>query len=177
MSNEAPRTRDEAGFEAFFGERFTPTVFRLMARESRLAQADAEDIVSAAFWETSENWSKIRDPEGYLWDRVAKRHIDFWRKLKTREAEHLCDPAESIATKPAPEGEEPEQCVGVLHLRELIGKLSTDDQRVINMESWGVSHEDVAKALGVTEGTYRVRLHRAKRRLEKLVNEEAGGQR
>ncbi|MEU6258648.1 sigma factor-like helix-turn-helix DNA-binding protein [Streptomyces sp. NPDC047043] len=169
MSNEAPRTMDE--FRSFFRTRYNPTVRRLMARESRLAQADAEDVVAAAFQETAQWWTSVRDPEAFLWDRVIKRHVDFWRKQQALR-EVPCEMSEKIVVQTAPKDGEPEHCVGLLRLNELIGQLSTDDQRVIAMDYFGATAAQQAKELGTTEQAARVRLHRAKKRLQKLVTQE-----
>jgi RNA polymerase sigma factor (sigma-70 family) len=169
VSNE-PRATDE--FRSFFRARYNPTVRRLMAREPRLSQADAEEIVSTAFNETSRWWSTVRDPEAFLWDRVSKRNVDFWRKQQTLQ-EFPCEISETIIAKTAPKDGEPEHCVDLLRLNELIGELSPDDQRLIAMDYLGATAAEQAEELGTTEGAIRVRLHRAKKRLETLVNREA----
>ncbi|MEV0487257.1 sigma factor-like helix-turn-helix DNA-binding protein [Streptomyces sp. NPDC050508] len=173
MSDEAPRTKDE--FSPFFRARFNPTVRRLMAREPRLAQVDAEVIVSIAFEETSRGWSKVRDPEAFLWDRVSLRLMDFWRKnMRRASEEYLCADTEKVVMQTAPKDGEPEHCIDVFRLQELIGELSPLDQRVIAMDYLGATCAEQAKALGMLEGTFRVCLHRAKQRLKKLVDGEAG---
>ncbi|KQX77053.1 MULTISPECIES: RNA polymerase sigma factor [unclassified Streptomyces] len=170
MSSEAPRTADE--FESFFLTAYNPTVRRLLARETRLAQADAEDIVATAFAETQRNWSAVLDPPAFLWDRVTKRHIDFVRK-RMATPEIPCALSAPVFVRPAPKDGEPEPCMDARRIEELISRLSPDDQRVIIMASWGATSAEQAKELGIEEGAFRVRLHRAKRRLRKLVDQEA----
>ncbi|MFF3585005.1 RNA polymerase sigma factor [Streptomyces mirabilis] len=175
MSDEAPRTRDEDEFASFFHTRFNPTVRRLMAREARLPQADAEDIVSAAFREMHRDWSAVRDPEAWIWNRTLLRNIDFWRRQQLRkDAERLTDFSELSSLPSASKDGEPEECINLNHVYELIGKLSPEDQRMITRDYCGVSHEEQAKELGLSPNTFRVRLHRAKRRLEKLVSQGTG---
>lgn len=169
MSSEAPRTAEE--FRSFFLTAYNPTVRRLMAR-TRLSQADAEDIVATAFAETERNWSAVLDPPAFLWDRVTKRHIDFARKRMTTP-EIPCDTSEPVFVRTAPKDGEPELCMDALHIKDLIGRLSIDDQRVIIMDSLGATSAEQAKALGTSQNTVRVRLHRAKMRLKKLVDQEA----
>ncbi|MFJ5064623.1 RNA polymerase sigma factor [Streptomyces nigra] len=170
MSDEAPRTEEE--FDAFFKDSYTPTVRRLMGRETRLTQADADAIVARAFHETYMRWSEVRDPQGYLWDRVVKRLIDHWRKQQaTREV--LCDTSERIFVRPAPMDGEPERCMDRMHVEKLIDELSPRDQRAIRLDLAGATSAQLAEALGTTENTARVCLHRAKTRLAKLVDREA----
>jgi RNA polymerase sigma factor (sigma-70 family) len=159
-------------FRSFFRDRYNPTVRRLMARETRLAQADAEEIVATAFHETARWWSRIRDPEAFLWDRVTLRLLDFWKKQKTLQ-EYPSDLSEKTILRTAPKDGEPERCIDLLRLNELIGKLSTDDQRLLAMDYLGATNKQQAELSGTTEGAVRVRLHRAKNRLKKLINQEA----
>ncbi|MER6112669.1 RNA polymerase sigma factor [Streptomyces hirsutus] len=170
MSDEVPRTEEE--FASFFKDSYNPTVRRLMAREARLLQADAEAIVALAFHETSVQWREVRDPGGFLWDRVVKRLIDHWRKQRTTP-EIPCDTSERIFVRPAPMDGEPERCVERMHVNMLIDELSPLDQQAIRLDLDGATSAELAEALGTTANAARVRLHRAKARLAKLVDREA----
>ncbi|MEV6179904.1 sigma-70 family RNA polymerase sigma factor [Streptomyces sp. NPDC052015] len=170
MSNEAPRTEEE--FNAFFKASYNPTVHRLMRLEARLAQADAQAIVARAFHETSMRWSEVRDPGGFLWDRVVKRTIDHWRKQEATP-EIPCDTSERIFVRPAPMDGEPERYMDRMHVEKLIDELSPRDQRAIRLDLEGATSAQLAEALGTTENAARVCLSRAKKRFAKLVDREA----
>ncbi|WP_307680591.1 RNA polymerase sigma factor [Streptomyces sp. V4I2] len=142
-------------------------------RKTGISKTDAEDVLSVAYTETSRAWDDIVDPEGFLWDRVSKRFLDHVRKQKQRDQEFLCDPSEKIAHVPAPVDGEPEGCVGLIRLAELITQLPPDDQKVIVMDACGDSKEDQAVALSTSPGAARVRLSRAKKKLDVLVKKDA----
>ncbi|MFI9155743.1 RNA polymerase sigma factor [Streptomyces sp. NPDC053367] len=167
--SEAPRTTDEE-FRSFMRDRFRPTVGRLMKRERRLSQADAEDIVQNAFLEAYKWWSKIRDPEGFLWDRVKKRTLDHWEKQKSTP-ETPCDTSDRAFARPAPKGAEPDVCVEFLHYDGLISQLPPETQRLVVMAARGASGQELAKEFGVKEGAIRVRLVRARQQLRALNGE------
>jgi DNA-directed RNA polymerase specialized sigma24 family protein len=170
VSSEAPRTDDE--FRTFYRWSYNRTLRRLMAK-SRLSQQDAEDVLSKAYQETARCWRQIRDPQGFLWDRVSKRLLDHVEKAKrAHEREFLCDVTDNVIVQAAPAGGEPEQCVGLLRLNELFGRLSADDQKVIALAYSGASKEEQAKAFGSTVGAVKVRLSRATMKLRKLVAQD-----
>ncbi|MET7913967.1 sigma-70 family RNA polymerase sigma factor [Streptomyces avermitilis] len=170
MSNEAPRTKEE--FDAFFRASYNWAVGRLMGRDARLDSSEAQAIVSTAFHETFTHWSKVRDPRGFLWDRVAKRAIDYWRKQQaTREAPY--DVAEGVFVRPAPMDGEPERCMDRMYLEKLIDELPPRDQRAIRLHLDGATTRELAAALGADEVAARVCLSRARKRFAKLIEREA----
>ncbi|MFJ1550583.1 RNA polymerase sigma factor [Streptomyces sp. NPDC088246] len=142
-------------------------------RKTGVSRPDAEDVLSVAYTETSQKWDEIEDPEGFLWDRVCKRFLDHLRREKKRAQELLCDPSEQMAHLPAPARGEPESGVGLARMTELIAQLSPDDQKVIVMDACGESSQDQAVALRTSPGAVRVRLSRAKRKLDILVKKDA----
>ncbi|MGW7090063.1 RNA polymerase sigma factor [Streptomyces sp. NPDC054871] len=171
MASEEPRTADE--FTSFFRARYNPTVRRLMSRQRWLPQADAEDIVSAAFYEASRKWKGIENPEAWLWVRVCKRFFDYLRK---KQALNEC-PGDLLETVIGPSdtenGKWEERCLDLLRLNRLISKLPTEDQRLITMYRLGATGKEQAAALKTTEGAVRVRLHRAKNLLKTMADQEA----
>ncbi|MFF0205850.1 RNA polymerase sigma factor [Streptomyces sp. NPDC005017] len=169
MSDEAPERPDE--FAAFYRASYGRTLRRLI-KKGQISQHDAEDILSIAYAETARQWCNIRDPHGYLWDRVCKRFLDYWRKRKQQGREALCDPSGEISVLPESAASRPEGCVELARLYELIAQLPADDQLLILMDAYGYSKEDQATKLNVSPGAVRVRLCRAKKKLDALVEKD-----
>ncbi|MEU5181118.1 sigma-70 family RNA polymerase sigma factor [Streptomyces longwoodensis] len=169
MSNEAPR--DSSAFEPFFRATYAKMLDRLKRRRRDLSHPDAEEVVQDAYRRTWARWEEIRDPEAFLWDQVKKASVDRWRKQQTI-LETPCDTAEKFAAVPAPVADQPEQWVDVNHVRELMGQLSEQDQKVLNMEACGTPADERAEALGVAPGTARVQLYRARKKLSGLVTQD-----
>ncbi len=53
---------------------------------------------------------------------------------------------------------------------EALGHLKSADQEVLRLAAWeGLSHAEIGQVLGFSQGTVAVRLHRARRRLERQL--------
>jgi RNA polymerase sigma-70 factor (ECF subfamily) len=110
--------------------------------------------------------------QGYLRQALSNRLIDFARVANARPAD---SPIDSAWPSPGPSpleiaiGRE-----GVDRYEKALERLKPDDQRAIVARcEWGMSHEEVAQALGKpTANAARVAIHRA---LVRLAKEMAGG--
>ncbi len=178
----AVRAGDTAAFSELY-RAHAGTVHRVVAAMLK-EPAAAADVVQEAFVRALERIGTLHEPERFRsWLLAIARHcaVDTLRQqsrvgtLDEREADRL-----------------PEQASGpdvVAELSELAGflkrsmvALSTRDATAVFLVTQlGYAPAEVAKVLGVSAGTAKVVIHRARRRLrdavmmEVLVRREAGG--
>ena len=132
----------------------------------RIDSARADDIVAEVFLVA---WRRLEDipaePRPWLFG-VAMRVLANERRRAARHHAALdrlepptrsVDPAELLALANRP-------------LQEALRNLSDADREALLLTAWeGLNHRDAARALGVREATFTVRLHRAKRRLGRAI--------
>jgi len=144
-----------------FDELYRRHVDAVSAYVRRRAPADAvEDVVAETFLVC---WRRIDDvPESALpWlYGVARKTLANERRKRARRA-----PAEAaLATEPG--------VVGDPVLGSAFRGLSERDREVLRLVAWeGLAVADAAVVLGCTPLACRVRFHRAKRRLERRLEE------
>jgi RNA polymerase sigma-70 factor (ECF subfamily) len=97
---------------------------------------------------------------------IANRHRA--ERRRTRLGERLAESLRTdLATQPTPAGEAAEA------LRAM-GGLDDDDRELLLLVSWEeLSPGEVAKVLGISSLAARSRLHRARRRLRALLEQQA----
>jgi RNA polymerase sigma-70 factor (ECF subfamily) len=96
---------------------------------------------------------------------IANRHRA--ERRRTRLAERLAESLRTeLATRPAPAGEAAE-------VLRAIGELGEDDRELLLLVSWEeLSPGEAAKVLGISSLAARSRLHRARRRLRSLLEQQ-----
>lgn len=135
---------------------------------------DAADVVAETFMVA---WRRIGDvPEGeqarpWLYGvarRVLanqRRGLERRRRLHVRLASEL---AGSIAVASFGEDE-----VDVEPIATAFGQLGEGDRELLTLVAWdGLSRDEIAAMLGCSTAAVRVRLHRARRRLEQQLNSD-----
>ena len=66
-----------------------------------------------------------------------------------------------------------EQLTGAERVREALSALPVGEREVIELVAWdGLSPAEIAAALGIARATVYVRLHRARQRLARMIEEE-----
>jgi RNA polymerase sigma-70 factor (ECF subfamily) len=138
--------------------------------------ADAADVVCDVFVVA---WRRIDEVpaghEGTLWlYGVARRTLaNTHRSMKRRRALDVRLRAQVEAAQI-----EPPDALVTEPVNEALARLSADDRELITLTAWeGLSPTEIATVLGVEPGTVRVRLHRARRRLTKFLDEDIGTRR
>lgn len=113
------------------------------------SEADADDIVQRVFL----------DLPDALYGFDGHDFHDWLMKLTTRHAHQHERPSD-------PERATPDDAVCRHELESAIGRLEDDERLVFVLsEIEGLSHDEVAEALGISAGLSRVRLHRARKAL------------
>lgn len=157
------RDGDAAAFREFYRAQSLRLWKFLVARGC--PPEDAYDLVSEAFIRFIQ--SVCRDPHApraFLYRIAANLRIDSLRRARVRPSEPLPEnlPLESDA--PAQEA--------AAHLRELVGCLPEGEQNMLLLRYWiGLSHQEVAQALDLPEGTVRRRCAELIAKLRERWNE------
>ncbi len=147
-------------------------LWRYCARRVRPAE-DAEDLLADVFTVV---WGRLDDVPGPPGARawifaVARNHVrDRARRLVRRERlDVLAAIQEEQPTAPGVgPAEEPAR---VSALREALDQLSEADAEVLRLAVWDeLSHREIAVVLKCRESAVAVRLHRARKRLARLMD-------
>jgi RNA polymerase sigma-70 factor, ECF subfamily len=144
-------------------------------REARrlLPGAEAEEAVQEALVRAWRLRNACRAPEAPLpWMLEITRNES--RRLLARRARRidreLVDPA-SLDSE-AEHGELVQTTTRVT-VEQALRRLADDDRRLLRLRySEDLTQAEVARRLGVPEGTAKVRLHRARRRLRRLLDDQ-----
>lgn len=159
----ADETRAErAAFRALFEAHFAALLAYARRRTDQLA--DAEDVVADSFTVVWRRWADLpRDASQHLpWlYGIALRVLANQRRSSARRlrlTERLRFFARGDGTSPS------DRLDSAL---DALARLRSDDQEILRLIAWeGLSHAEVAVALGITPNAAAIRAHRARRRLE-----------
>jgi len=154
---------DEPSFEAFYRQTAPPLrayVVRVIGQT-----APAEDIVQDAYLRLLRAPPAIRDPgelRAYLF-RIASNLIqDYWRRQRRERVAWDRDAGGSETVIPNPALK--------MDLTRVFEQLRPQQRQLMWLAYVeGAEHREIAAALGLREGSVRVLLHRARRRLAALL--------
>ena len=152
-------------FEALFREHYAA----VRAYALRRASAEvAQDAVGEAFLVA---WRRLDAvPEDALpWLYATCRRTLANERRSTRRASSV---AQRVAAEPSSGGRDPAELVGDAELvRAALGSLGERHREAIMLTAWeGLGPDRAARAAGCSRGAFAVRLHRARRRLERELS-------
>ncbi len=155
---------DEEEFTAMF-RRHYPRVLAFVSR--RTDPARAHDVVADTFATAWRHFPRLpAEPLPWLY-RVARNSLANEERATRRQARL----AERIAGGGLPPA--PDHAVSVVAdagLREALSRLSRPDREALLLIGWeGLSNDAAAHVLGCTVVAFKVRVHRARRRLARLL--------
>jgi RNA polymerase sigma factor (sigma-70 family) len=158
-------SEDRARFEAMFRAHYD-AVFRYALR--RLGASAAADVVGETFLIA---WRRLPDltdePLPWLY-RTARNLVA--NEIRRQQRDH------ALARRLAAQPDEVDTDLGELIAERLavtaaLRKLSENDREVLRLVQWeGLSIADAAKVMGCSRSAFKVRLHRARRRLSLTVS-------
>ncbi|MFP4555165.1 MAG: RNA polymerase sigma factor [Actinomycetota bacterium] len=160
-------------FERIFQATYRATL-AYAQRRTREVQ-DAQDVVAETYlvaWRRIDELRKVREPQAWLYG-VAYRVLANQRRGMRRRQE-LADKA---AGDPPEQGtDDPLRSVvsknELEQVEEAMGVLSSRDQEVLRLAAWeGLTHREIAVALGIRRPLVRSVLHRARQRLNAALEE------
>jgi RNA polymerase sigma-70 factor (ECF subfamily) len=141
------------------------------ARRYLLAAHDIDDVVQEALMRAWRRRASCRGSDRVPWMRQIARNeaLRLLDRRKLRSERELLD-GESMLSEVADAGadDERENLLMQLQVGEVVGRLSVDDRRLLALRyANDLSQPEVARMLGIPEGTVKVRLHRLRGRLRK----------
>jgi RNA polymerase sigma-70 factor (ECF subfamily) len=155
---------DEEEFTAMFREHY-PRVLAFVSR--RTDPYRAHDVVADTFATAWRHFGRLpAEPLPWLYrvarnslaneERSARRQVRLAERIAGRGVEPVPDHAASVVTD-----------TGV---RQALGRLSAADREALLLIGWeGLDHTDAARVMGCSAVAFKVRVHRARRRLAKLL--------
>jgi RNA polymerase sigma factor (sigma-70 family) len=181
---QAPQSSSQL-LKSYFRENFGPWVGFVQSRFS-LPRGDCEDIVMTVFREaTAKEWSEGEEAMdrlgAFIGARVQWRAKDHLKSEARRlQREVACDATDTQAL-PDSELVQPEQLYAEQEDREraylVIQRLSPRDRKHAALVLAGLTPQECALELGLTEGNERVRRHRWMSRVTQIVQQDGEEQR
>lgn len=141
------------------------------ARRYLPASHDVDDVVQEALMRAWRRRAACLGEDRLPWMRQIARNeaLRLIDKRRTRSERELLDD-ERILSGMADERveDERESLLSRLQVGEVVGRLSVEDRRLLALRyAKDLSQPEVARMLGIPEGTVKVRLHRLRGRLRK----------
>lgn len=180
MSDDPPRPADdlelleawrggdrEAGAELF--QRHAPALIRFF----RSKTSEPEDLVQATFLACVEGRDRFAGHSGfrtYLFG-IARFQLYAWLRKTSRRSGEIAFDLLSIADITASAGHRFDQRQRHSRLLDALRRLPVDQQLILELSYWErLTGPEIAEVMGTTHGAIRVRLHRARARLEALLS-------
>lgn len=161
---------DAAAFRTLFTDTYPKMV--AYARRRCFDEAGADDAVAEVYATAWRRWADRepgRDPLPWLYGIAGNVLRNQWRAdgRRLRLVERLeAQPATSV---PGPADADAEADA----IRTALAGLTFDDQEVLRLVAWeGLSHAEVAEVLGCSPNAVGIRVHRARQRLEALLDRD-----
>ena len=146
-------------------ERLSPKMYAVCLRYVRDAD-DAQDILLKSFMKAFEHIKKFRQEgsfEGWVRRIVVNEALMFLRKHQTMQVAVDLEEATALSTPPSTNLEADD----LLHL---VQQLPLGYRTVFNLYSVeGYSHAEISEQLGISEGTSKSQLSRAKEMLRSMI--------
>jgi len=146
-------------------------LLRFAARRVRDA-AEAEDVLAETFAVAWRRRDSIPDP-ALPWLFGVARRVLANRRRTERRADQL---AARLASEPPPAVADPSELVACrAAVLAAFAELSETDREVLRVVAWdGLDPAEAARVLGCSRAALKVRLHRARRKLERKLQAEKG---
>lgn len=159
--NEASRVEL---FERLFETHFDALL--AYARRRTRGLSDAEDVVAETFtvvWRRLEAVPSVEDERRAWLYGVARRVLANQRRSAARR-ERLGDRLREGLRVANPFGAA--RSASLATALDALGRLAESDREILRLVAWeGLTHTEVAMALGITPNAAAIRVHRARRRL------------
>lgn len=136
---------------------------RVLSADPALAEDAAQEAL-IRIWRSAESCASPDAPQSWM-RSIARREA---LRLLARQRESVMDGlADQVAAQVYGDGEH-------LTIRQAVARLREPDRIVLFMRYWhDLSHVQIAERLGMPEGTAKVRLHRARKALERQLDDTA----
>ncbi len=157
-------------FESLYQE-FYSMVFQVSLGFVKGDRALADDLSQEVFintWNALEKFQGRSSHKTWIYRITVNTCLQFLRKYQKRNPRRLDESGLEMPSHSQNEAlkEQNER------LYQAIGRLEELDRLIIMMVLDELKYEEIANVVGVTEATLRVKIHRIKARLKKLMNNE-----
>lgn len=155
----------DARFERLFREAY-PRVLAYVLRRTT-DRALAEEVAAEVFLIAWRRFEKIGDePVPWLLATARKVLANHWRAVKARPPAALAEQADRAAVG----ADLADQLADRQLLARAFSQLADKDREALALVAWdGLDPGEAAIVVGVTAPVFSVRLHRARRRLKKIL--------
>lgn len=174
---DAARQGDRAAFEDLVRRTYVDTytlAMRLTANEE-----DAGDVLQDAYLRAWKGIGRFRgDAQFSTWmyritANTASTLVEKRRRRRTEPLDELTEPVE-ISRESQPELAA-ESSVAMAELGRAVEALPPKLRSIVVLKDvYGLSHEAIAAELGISVAAAKVRLHRGRKRLREMLNDELG---
>jgi RNA polymerase sigma-70 factor (ECF subfamily) len=133
-------------------------------------RAAADDITSETFLRAWSSSAPIREAtvKGYLFTIARNVYLHDLRRVKRRDEM----PADVASLAPSA-AESAEQRSSLAHVLAALATLPETDRAALLMRAQDeLAYDEIGRALGLSEGAVRVRIHRARLKLARLIPKE-----
>ncbi len=168
------RAGDAAAFTSLY-ERHYDAVLRYARR--RVDEQTARDVAAETFLVAWRRPGQVPDAEPLPWlYGVARNTLGNVLRSRTRAAAlGLRVRAASVAGVPMVQADHADSVVDNVQFAQALRRLSMRDQEALQLVAWeGLDLAAAAQVVGCSAATFAVRLHRARRRLARLLDTPAG---
>lgn len=146
---------------AEFKKRFMPLQQKLYREAYRMLcdQFEAEDAVQNLYlrlWEQREQLDTLIAPEAYCLKMLRNICIDRWRVIRQRDEGTLDD--EMLVADAPPDNDTKD------FIEHFLAVLPNEHRQVMQMQMQGMSYEEIATLVGMSEGNIRVIISRIRKR-------------
>ena len=142
----------------------------------RVPREDAADVVAETFLVAWRRLDEVDERSALPWLYAVARRVLLSQQRSTRRQRAIAGGSPPPSRPGTPR---PRQASGSRRLLDALAALSEGDREVLMLAAWEeLPSGEAARVLGCSAAAYRIRLHRARRRLrERLAEAESGTQR
>lgn len=163
------RRREPGAFEELY-RTHAPRVFGLACR--MVGRVDAEDLLQEIFLTAHRKLGQYRGQSAlgtWLFRLATNQCLDFLRSRQNRFAQMT----DELGDDPLPSGPSAGAILGVVDrvdLERALAELPTGCRSVFVLHDVeGLEHREIGDLLGISDGTSKSQLHKARRRLRRLL--------
>lgn len=171
FSARSSPARDERWFEELF-RRHHPAVHAYIVRR---VTGDGEDLVAEVFTIAWRKREQVPDsPLPWLYSVAAREVLHAHRSASRRESLVLRFAAGEDVTAPDPSEDMAARVSAQGPVTRALSRLAASDAEILRLWAWEqLEPTEIAAVLGVSSVAARVRLHRARKRLEAVLTRQA----
>lgn len=163
------KATEVAAFKKLYQDRYHPIVNRLMFA-LRASVHDSEDAVQFAFVQAYRRWSQIENPEPWVVTVATRAYLAKCKRDRRRMEIEKRALVAGMLNPHGQTGRELDDVDGYAWVQAVISDLPPRQRQVMAGIADGLSNEEIAGLLGITQDNFRSNLRFARRRLEKRLD-------